>query len=134
MRKLSSLICALLLIPAGLFAQDASIKYAKTITPEDMRSKLTVLASDEFEGRETGTEGQKKASRFLEDFYQEIGLEGPVDGTYRQKFNMYQSNWENVYVKAKGKKMNGKKICSRALKRRPPDKRRAITRCSTLPS
>ena len=109
MRKILSLISAALLLPAGLMAQqDVSVKYAGTITPDDMRAKLTVLASDEFEGRETGTEGQKKASKFLEDFYAKIGLEGPVDGTYRQKFNMYQSNWENVYVKAKsGKIMNG---------------------------
>lgn len=108
MRKLSSLICAALLLPAGLFAQqDASVKYAATITPQDMKSKLSILASDEFGGRETGTEGQKKASQFLEDFYQRIGLEGPVDGTYRQKFEMYQSNWSNVYVRTKGKKMNG---------------------------
>ena len=109
MRKILSLISAALLLPAGLMAQqDVSVKYAGTITPDDMRTKLTVLASDEFEGRETGTEGQKKASKFLEDFYAKIGLEGPVDGTYRQKFNMYQSNWENVYVKAKsGKIMNG---------------------------
>lgn len=109
MRKILSVIGAALILPVGLIAQqDISEKYASTITPQDMRSKLSILASDEFGGRETGTEGQKKASKFLEDFYKEIGLEGPVDGTYRQKFNMYQSNWEGVYVKAKsGKKMNG---------------------------
>ena len=91
-------------------AQDkAAVKYANTITPDEMRAKLTVLASDEFEGRETGTEGQKKASKFLEDFYAKVGLEGPVDGTYRQKFSMYQSDWSDVYIKGKGgKKMNGK--------------------------
>lgn len=108
MRKLSSIICAALLIPVSLISQqDASVKYAETITPQDMRDKLTILASDEFGGRETGTEGQKMASQLLEDFYKEIGLQGPVDGTYRQKFDMYQSNWEKVYVRTKGKKMNG---------------------------
>jgi Zn-dependent M28 family amino/carboxypeptidase len=109
MRKILSLVGAALILPVGLIAQqDVSVKYAGTITPQDMRSKLSILASDEFGGRETGTEGQKKASKFLEDFYMEIGLEGPVDGGYRQKFDMYQSNWENVYVKTKsGKMMNG---------------------------
>ncbi|MFT7380921.1 MAG: hypothetical protein ACI9Z3_000799, partial [Roseivirga sp.] len=62
-------------------------------------------------GRETGTPGQEKASKFLEDFYMKIGLQGPVDGTYRQKFTMYQSDWSDVYVKTKsGKKINGKDI------------------------
>lgn len=108
MRKLKASVLGLLVLGFAATAQDASVKYAKTITPEDMRSKLTILASDEFEGRETGTEGQKKASAFLEEFYQKIGLQGPVDGTYRQKFSMYQSDWSDVYVKVKGKKkMNG---------------------------
>lgn len=108
MRKLKASVLGLLVLGFAATAQDASVKYAKTITPEDMRSKLTILASDEFEGRETGTEGQKKASAFLEEFYQKIGLQGPVDGTYRQKFSMYQSDWSDVYVKVKGKKkING---------------------------
>ena len=97
------------MLPLGLSAQqDISEKYASTITADDMRNKLTILASDEFGGRETGTEGQKKAAQFLENFYQNIGLIGPVDGTYRQKFAMYQSNWSDVYIKTKkGKEMNG---------------------------
>jgi hypothetical protein len=97
------------MLPLGLSAQqDISEKYASTITADDMRNKLTILASDEFGGRETGTEGQKKAAQFLENFYQNIGLIGPVDGTYRQKFEMYQSNWSDVYIKTKkGKEMNG---------------------------
>lgn len=108
MRKLKASILGLLVLGFAATAQDASVKYAKTITPEDMRSKLTILASDEFEGRETGTAGQEKASVFLEDFYKKIGLQGPVDGTYRQKFSMYQSDWSDVYIKGKGgKKMNG---------------------------
>lgn len=110
MRKLLSFVGAAIMLPMGMVAQqqDVSVKYANTINPQDMRSKLSILASDEFGGRETGTEGQKKASKFLEDFYKEIGLEGPVDGTYRQKFDMYQSDWSNVYIKGKGgKKVNG---------------------------
>ena len=98
----------LMFLGFSVAAQDAAVKYANTITPEQMRAKLTILASDDFQGRETGTEGQKKASAYLEDFYKGIGLQGPADGTYRQKFSMYQSDWSDVYIKGKGgKKMNG---------------------------
>ncbi|OEK06310.1 M28 family peptidase [Roseivirga misakiensis] len=108
MRKLKVSFLGLMALGFSVAAQDASVKYASTITPEQMREKLTVLASDEFGGRETGTEGQKKASAFLENFYKEIGLQGPADGTYRQKFSMYQSDWSDVYIKGKGgKKKNG---------------------------
>ncbi|GHE50370.1 M28 family peptidase [Roseivirga thermotolerans] len=112
MRKLKLSLFGLLVLGLIANAQDkTAVKYANTITPEDMRSKLSILASDEFGGRETGTEGQKKASRFLEEFYQRIGLEGPANGTYRQKFDMYQSDWSDVYIKTRsGKKANGKDI------------------------
>ena len=110
MRRLLTLSVVVCLFSQGLMAQDkTAMKYGNTITPQDMKAKLSVLASDEFMGRETGTEGQKLASKFLEDFYKKIGLTGPVNGTYRQKFSMYQSDWSDVYLKVKGKKkMNGK--------------------------
>ena len=44
-------------------------KYAKTITSDELKELLYIYASDEFEGRETGTKGQKKAVSFLRDFY-----------------------------------------------------------------
>lgn len=112
MKSILTLLTLICLVSFSAFAQDkVAVKYANTITPEEMKAKLSILASDDFQGRETGTEGQKKASRFLEDFYQKTGLVGPVNGTYRQKFNMYQSDWSDVYVKTKsGKKMNGKDL------------------------
>lgn len=108
MRKLKVSFLGLMFLGFSVAAQDTAVKYANTITPEQMRAKLTILASDDFQGRETGTEGQKKASAFLENFYKDLGLQGPADGAYRQKFSMYQSDWSEVYIKGKGgKKMNG---------------------------
>ena len=112
MKRLLTLLVVICLVSFSAQAQDkTAVKYASTITPEDMKAKLSILASDDFQGRETGTPGQEKASKFLEDFYLKIGLQGPVDGTYRQKFTMYQSDWSEVYLKTKsGKKINGKDI------------------------
>ena len=66
MRRLKLSLMGLVMTALAVNAQDkTAVKYANTITPEDMRAKLSILASDEFGGRETGTEGQKKASRFF---------------------------------------------------------------------
>ena len=35
-------------------------KFAKTITADELKEHLYIYASDEFEGRNTGAEGQKK--------------------------------------------------------------------------
>ncbi len=97
-----------LLCSLAIAQNDKSVKYASTITAQDMRSKLSVLASDDFQGRETGTEGQKKAAEFLAKFYTDLGLTGPVNGSYYQKFNLYQTDWTDVYIKTKkGTQKNG---------------------------
>jgi hypothetical protein len=51
--------------------------YAELITPENLRRHLTVIASDEMEGRQTGSEGQKKAGRYLIDEYKKAGIGHP---------------------------------------------------------
>src|SRR5688572_4183581 len=49
-------------------------KYAASITAEDLEALLSFIASDELEGRETGTRGQKVAARYLASQFQKIGL------------------------------------------------------------
>jgi len=44
--------------------------FAETIDQEDLRKLLYVYASDYFQGRDTGSEGQKRAVNFLKEFYQ----------------------------------------------------------------
>ena len=51
--------------------------YLNSISIESLRTNLTYIASDETEGRETGSEGQKKAGRFMIDFYQKNGIAFP---------------------------------------------------------
>lgn len=66
-------------------------KYAKTITHADLTEHLTLLASDSLEGRETGKKGQKMAAEYIKNHFESLGLEAPVDGSYFQKFNLYQT-------------------------------------------
>ncbi len=48
--------------------------YASTITEGELKDHLYIYASDEFQGRETGTEGQKKAVEYLKAAYEEMGI------------------------------------------------------------
>ena len=43
-------------------SSDLSVKYANTIKARDLFNHLNILASDEFEGRETGTQGMELAA------------------------------------------------------------------------
>ena len=84
-----------LLIIIGLFSLNSNSqlqkakKFAKTITAEELKEHLYVYASDEFEGRNTGAEGQKKAVEYLRNFYIENKIEpGDPDKDYFQKMKL----------------------------------------------
>ena len=69
---MKKVVLALCLIANHLgFAQMETAKtYAETIQEQDLKELLYVYASDYFQGRETGTLGQKRAVTFLREFYQ----------------------------------------------------------------
>ena len=105
----------------GGFAQNEdAIKYAGTITKDDLYGHLSILASDALEGRETGERGQKMAAAYIKAHFQELGLAGPVDGKYYQPFNLESSSPGETFVMVDGVKKNngvevlywGKKIYS----------------------
>ncbi len=69
----------LLFFTTNLFSQSGNaIKYAETITGADLKKHLSIVASAEMEGRETGTEGQRKAAAYIESQFKNIGLQSPA--------------------------------------------------------
>ena len=75
---------------------DWSAHYANLVTAEGLRRHLSVLASDEYEGRETGQKGQKMAAEYISARYKEDGLTGPVKtnpNPYQQPFQLERSAW-----------------------------------------
>ena len=51
--------------------------YVNSITADELKTHLTIVASDEMEGRDTGSEGQKKAGRYLIEQYKKNGISFP---------------------------------------------------------
>lgn len=99
----------------GFAQHDDAIKFAETITQEDLRDKLSILASDAMEGRETGERGQKMAAAFIAYNFEQLGLKPVVkEGdkmSYYQKFALQQSAPGEIYVNVNGsKKVNGEDL------------------------
>jgi hypothetical protein len=67
-----------------------ALKYAKLIDTTDSRKHLNILASDEFEGRETGTRGADKAADYIANEFKKLGLKGPVNGSYFQPVGLIE--------------------------------------------
>jgi Peptidase family M28 len=55
--------------------------YVNLISEEILKKHLTIIASDEMEGRDTGTKGQKKAGEYLIETYKSNGISFPKDAT-----------------------------------------------------
>lgn len=74
---------------------DESVKYAELVNAERLRKHLAVLASDEYEGRETGMKGQHMAAAYVAEQFKNAGLAGPLktDDPYQQHFNVEQVTW-----------------------------------------
>lgn len=82
-------------LSSQVWAQNPTqVKYGSTITAQDLEKHLTYIASDEMQGRDTGSEGQRKAAEYIIDFYKNIGLAGPVDGSYLQTFELVSVSHE----------------------------------------
>lgn len=72
--------------PAVSISPADPVLYAGTITEGELKDHLYTYASDEFEGRETGKEGQKKAVNYLRQHYVDLGIPAAQEnGDYFQK-------------------------------------------------
>lgn len=104
MRKLLYIASAVALVACGASKDTTSVdsdlnidyaeKFAKTITAKDLGKHLFIYASDEFEGRNTGEPGQKKAVKYLKDFYKSQSIVSPLGGDnyFQEVPSSYLSN------------------------------------------
>lgn len=70
-------------------------KYVNSITPAELKVHLDYIASDDREGRETGSEGQKTAGKYIVDFYKKNNIPFPKGAT-----TFYQPIPAEFFVKA----------------------------------
>ncbi len=116
MKYLSSLFVAfILLLTNSLPAQvsdrrsplsddEKQVELAKLITKDGLHRHLSILASDEYQGRETGEEGQKMAAKYIAGVFESYGL--PVinkEGSYYQHFSYIAENWKVIDLKVNGR-------------------------------
>ena len=88
------MLAILFLLPFSIKAQtDIAERYASVITREDLKKHLTIVASAEMEGRETGTPGQKRAAGYIEDQFEKIGLlKLPALNGYQQSYPLFKDS------------------------------------------
>src|SRR5690606_8705622 len=96
---MKQVFCSFLFIiglSAGTCAQtnSTSAHYASQITVSSAAKHLTILASDEFEGRDTGKPGGLKAAEYIANEFRKMGLIAPVNGYYFQEVPLVETKFE----------------------------------------
>lgn len=87
-----------IILGSTLAAQDSlAVKYAQTITANELSKHLHIISADDYEGRESGYAGQRKCEQYMVNFYKELGLP-PVKGSYTQEFDLSLDDPQKVYV------------------------------------
>lgn len=82
-------------ISAQGFAQDPlAQKYAAQITAKKAKKHLSILASDKFEGRETGKRGAEMAAAYIANEFKKLKLVAPVNGSYFQEVPLTETSFE----------------------------------------
>lgn len=80
-------------------------QFAQTITPAELQQHLQIIASDEYEGRETGKKGQKMAAAYIAGIFKGEELPPVVgDSSYFQSFPVVEISWDDPYIKVENEK------------------------------
>ena len=77
-------------------------KFARTISTNDLKKHLFIIASREMGGRETGTEGERKAAAYIENEFRRIGLQPGNNGSYHLNYHLYQDSLLNASLEVNG--------------------------------
>ncbi len=78
-----------------------AVKFASTITSDELREAVYFLASDSCAGRETGQQGQKIAAAYIARHFKQLGLPPIVNGSYFQSFPIVANPKTEILIKYK---------------------------------
>ncbi|RZK49771.1 MAG: M28 family peptidase [Pedobacter sp.] len=97
-----------LCLSVGAMAQKNpdAVKFSETINKDRAYSHLSILASDEYEGRNTAQKGGWMAAEYIKKQFQSFGLKGPVKGSadpYLQPVGLVTNEITSLSLSVNGK-------------------------------
>jgi Peptidase family M28/PA domain len=76
--------------------------FGDLITPEVLKKHLYIIAGSDFEGRETATEGQRKAADYIQSQFASYGLSPGYQGNFQMFFPVFQDSLAGASLQAGG--------------------------------
>jgi hypothetical protein len=95
-------IIAFFVLAQLVFSQDKNlVKYSNSITQKDLKKHLSIIASDAYEGRNTGEKGLEMAAKYIEKEFKGDKLIGPVKTSkdqFYQEFELEKKTWTKTNI------------------------------------
>jgi hypothetical protein len=94
-----------LLLPLGLFAQQkdtVAMRYSNQVSAGVLKKHLEVIASDAYEGRETGRKGQKMAADYIRAEFKRLNLKPGNDTSFLQSYPLVVRKSGNISLTVEG--------------------------------
>ncbi len=99
LRKSTRNIFIIVLLYSACYAQDTTyLRYTETITSDELSTHVYTLASEEMEGRFTGSRGMFRAKNYIATEFESYQIKQPVIGdrpTYSQDFALEECRWKD---------------------------------------
>lgn len=77
--------------------------FSSTISAEDLKNHLYVVAGPEMEGRDTPSEGLKKAATYIENHFKKLGLVPVAPNGFQQPYNLFTDSVLSSTLSVNGK-------------------------------
>jgi hypothetical protein len=103
--KYRFLLLLAVIISSSVIAQKISNPevFAKTITANDLKKHLSVIASAEMEGRNTPSPGLEKAADYITTQFKAFGLKAGNNGSFRQTYLLQKDSVSTMSLSINGK-------------------------------
>jgi hypothetical protein len=97
-------VAALLIAAAAQSQKIADPRsFANSITADDLKKHLYIVAGKEMEGRETATDGERKAASYIENHFRSLGLAPGNNGSYQMMWPLYRDSMLSSALDVNGK-------------------------------
>jgi len=104
MKKVVALL--IFVSPVFMYAQKKNKpleKIANSITSDDLKKHLYIVASADMEGRDTPSPGLEKAANYIENHFRQSGLKPGNGDSYRMPYPLYRDSMLSASLKVNGK-------------------------------
>ncbi len=99
------LLVLLLTISSCVTAQKTATPddFAKTITSQDLKKHLTIIAGPEMEGRNTPSPGLEKAADYIAQQFTKAGVASGNKGSFRQTYGLWKDSVADMALRINGR-------------------------------